>query len=771
MGFPSKVIKTILLAFTVLVPTISAQETTDSLQTQLELHRGIERVPILNELALKLPSPQQELAVTYGREALSILDREPNDSLRVQSLHALGAAFMTSTQYDSALTYGTLSKELAESIRDTSQLIRAFSLMSESHFRQRNYPLSIEYTTQSLNYSTERADSVGISTAALMLGNVHNNLGNYDRSIALYERAAAIRRVRGEEEILARIMMNTGVAYRRKGSYDKALENYFEALSIFEKQNNILRISAILTNLGVLSFYLGEYNDAINYHSRALDLNKELNRKDGIATSLSNLGAVYNQVGRFDEALDNHKQSLAIEQELGDRTGIANGINNIGLVFYNKGNYQQALDQYVESLELKREIGNPESILNSLHNLVDVYDKLGDEPQAFQSANEALALSLEINNVNAIKDSHEKLATLYESAGMYKEALSAFKNFKVAEDSLFNTDTQSVISELQTRFRTKEQEQAILLLQRDQKIQQLWVGGLLGGIALLSAIAFLGYSGYRTKKKALYELDQSHTRLKNTQAQLIQQEKMASLGQLTAGIAHEIKNPLNFVNNFSRINEELIEEVLAQPALPIKEVEEAVHNLKANQSRITLHGDRANKIVESMMQLTHNLAGNKELVDINSLTEEYVKIAQLGSHAQHPSFRVALNEHYDEEAGSTELVPQEIGQVIINVFKNAFDALEEHTEQMVDTFQPQINISTKRTSTSVVIQIADNGPGIPPNIASKIFDPFFTTKEAGKGTGLGLSLSYDIVTQGHGGELTVESEEGMGSIFSVVLPA
>ena len=760
----------ILLLCICLLPEAHSQDITDSLQTQLAELQGIDRVPILNELARRTQSDEQELAVSYGREALAILSNFSDDILRTQSLHDLGAAFMTAAVYDSALAYGIQSKDLAERYNDTLRVIQALNLMSEANFRQRNYEHSIEYTTRALGYSTQIADSVAISTAALMLGNLHNNLGNYDEAIAHYDRAATIRKARGDEQIIARITSNTGVAYRRKGSYDKAMEHYFEALGIFEKHNNLPRITSTLTNLGVLSFFLGEYDNAIDYHSRALELNETLNRREGIASAVMNLGVALNQVGRLDEALEYHLRSLALEEELGDKGGYAQALNNIGLVFFNQGNYEQALDQYLQSLEIKREVGAPESIVNSLHSLVDVYEKLGDEAQAFLSAREALDMSITINNVSLIKDSHEKLAALYESSGMYKEALNSFKNFKTAEDSLFNSDTQSIIAELQTRYRTKEQEQAILLLEREQAIQQLWLGGLLGGIVLFGIIAFLGYTGYRNKKRALAELDETHTQLKTTQAQLIQQEKMASLGQLTAGIAHEIKNPLNFVNNFSRINEELIEEVLVNLDVQTKQVQDVVNDLKANQSRITQHGERANKIVESMMQHTRSPTGVKEVVDLNSLTEEYIKIAHSGSYAQNPEFHIELIQHYDERAGSIEVVPQEVGQVIVNLYKNAYDALVEHAENMVATFQPQINVSTKRSAHTVIIQVSDNGPGIPAHISSKIFEPFYTTKEAGKGTGLGLSLSYEIITQGHGGQLELESEEGMGAIFSIILP-
>ncbi|MEM9663525.1 MAG: ATP-binding protein [Bacteroidota bacterium] len=266
-----------------------------------------------------------------------------------------------------------------------------------------------------------------------------------------------------------------------------------------------------------------------------------------------------------------------------------------------------------------------------------------------------------------------------------------------------------------------------------------------------------------------------HTRqeLRAAQAQLIHQDKLASLGALTAGIAHEIKNPLNFITNFAEVNAELLDELREtldgdpDPAL----TQELLEDLAQNAGIIREHGQRADRIVRSMMAHARDGAGEKETVDLNKLVAEHVDLAYHGKRAQTPGFTVALEPTLADEVGTVEVLPQALGRVVLNLVGNAFDAVQEAATQRDAAYAPRVTVTTRRTDTRVVIEVGDNGLGIPQGLCEKIFTPFFTTKPSGRGTGLGLSLSYDIVTQGHGGTLTVESTEGEGARFTIVLPA
>ncbi len=276
------------------------------------------------------------------------------------------------------------------------------------------------------------------------------------------------------------------------------------------------------------------------------------------------------------------------------------------------------------------------------------------------------------------------------------------------------------------------------------------------------------------KRKAIEEtnsaLTQSLDELKAAQAQLIQSEKMASLGELTAGIAHEIQNPLNFVNNFSDVSAELVDEMNEEIEKGnLEDAKQIAQDLKQNLEKINHHGKRAGDIVKGMLQHSRSSSGEKELTDINALADEYLRLAYHGLRAKDKTFNAAMKTDYDETLGLIKIIPQDIGRVVVNLITNAFYAVTERKKQQPDGYEPVVSVSTKKENDKIEIKVRDNGTGIPQKALDKIFQPFFTTKPTGQGTGLGLSLSYDIV-KAHGGELKVETKEGEGCEFIIQLP-
>ncbi len=285
----------------------------------------------------------------------------------------------------------------------------------------------------------------------------------------------------------------------------------------------------------------------------------------------------------------------------------------------------------------------------------------------------------------------------------------------------------------------------------------------------------------RQKEELQLTLDE----LKATQAQLIQSEKMASLGELTAGIAHEIQNPLNFVNNFAEVNKELIEELRTEQSKKDGErnitIEtEILNDIEQNLEKINHHGKRADAIVKSMLQHSRQTKGAKEPADLNDLCDEYLRLSYHGLRAKDKSFNADFKTDFDESIGKIVIVPQDMGRVLLNLFTNAFYAVNQKAKTERKEYKPMITVVTRRLAASysregnanggVEIKVTDNGNGIPQNVIDKIFQPFFTTKPTGQGTGLGLSLSYDIVTKEHNGTINVESKEGEGCVFTVLLP-
>lgn len=276
-------------------------------------------------------------------------------------------------------------------------------------------------------------------------------------------------------------------------------------------------------------------------------------------------------------------------------------------------------------------------------------------------------------------------------------------------------------------------------------------------------------------KEARQKAEAALTELQVTQKQLIQSEKMASLGELTAGIAHEIQNPLNFVNNFSEVSNELIDEMNAElDKGDIDEAKAIASDVKQNLEKINHHGKRADAIVKGMLQHSRSSSGQKEATDINALADEYLRLAYHGLRAKDKRFNATLKTDYDESIGNINIIPQDMGRVILNLITNAFYAVDEKKKSSAGsagelTYEPAVSVSIKKINDTVVIKISDNGNGIPANILDKIFQPFFTTKPTGQGTGLGLSLAYDIV-KAHGGELKVETILKEGTIFTIQVP-
>jgi signal transduction histidine kinase len=280
------------------------------------------------------------------------------------------------------------------------------------------------------------------------------------------------------------------------------------------------------------------------------------------------------------------------------------------------------------------------------------------------------------------------------------------------------------------------------------------------------------------------EIEKAYNELKRTQAQLIQAEKMASLGVLTAGISHEIQNPLNFVNNFSEVNADLISEMRGEiDKGNIEAVKAIADGIKENEQKINFHGKRAGAIVRGMLQHSRASTGKKEPTDINALADEYLRLTYHGLRAKDRSFNVAINTDFDRDLSSVEgkinIIPQDVGRVLLNLFSNAFYAVNEkknaslHSSGRANSagqqYEPTVSVSTKKENDKAIIVVRDNGIGIPQKVVEKIFQPFFTTKPTGQGTGLGLSLSYDII-KAHGGEMKANSKEGEGAEFIIQLP-
>ena len=442
------------------------------------------------------------------------------------------------------------------------------------------------------------------------------------------------------------------------------------------------------------------------------------------------------------------------------------------------GKNEAALNNLKQVIDIVKNVKNYYQLAYAYLDLSSVYRKIHEQDSSIYFAELGFADAQHIGMRDAVLSASQLMAEQYESIDL-KKALYYSKIHDSVNEIVYGGEKvkslQKIISQEQQRQRKKEAAQ----IAYQNRLKQF---GLLSGLGIFLLIAFILYRNNRQKQKVNTELQNTLTQLKATQVQLIQSEKLASLGELTAGIAHEIQNPLNFVNNFSEVNKELLTEMNEEIEKEnYSEVKAIAKDVIENEEKINHHGKRADAIVKGMLQHSRTTSSTKEPTDINKLTDEYLRLSYRGLRAKDKEFNAEIKTDFDESIGNINIIPQDIGRVLLNLYNNAFYATNEKMKQAakdlsgfqnvtgLQTYQPTVLVSTKKENGNIFISVRDNGNGIPQKIVDKIFQPFFTTKPTGQGTGLGLSLSYDII-KAHGGELKVETKEGEGSEFIIQLP-
>lgn len=392
----------------------------------------------------------------------------------------------------------------------------------------------------------------------------------------------------------------------------------------------------------------------------------------------------------------------------------------------------------------------------------------------------------QLRNLNQKKQTLREIKSLAHAYTLdhdFQNATKTWEDYDALLSDMITSERKSRTISFEIEKRLDENEKEVQQLASENKYNRKRQYYLLGILGLLILLAFGLLTRNRFKQKVNKELlrknkeiETALSQLQSTQSQLIQAEKMASLGELTAGIAHEIQNPLNFVNNFSEVSEELLEEMKQELAKGNRQqATDLADNVKQNLDKIIYHGKRADAIVKGMLQHSRTSNGQKEPTDINALADEYLRLAYHGLRAKDKSFNATLKTDFDASLGTINVIPQDIGRVLLNLITNAFHAVSSAKSPGGDLeYVPTVLVTTKLIKSPLgdvgaEISVTDNGPGIPDKVKDKIFQPFFTTKPTGQGTGLGLSLSYDII-KAHGGNITVETKQGIGSTFTFTLP-
>lgn len=617
------------------------------------------------------------------------------------------------------------------------------------------------------------------STAGLYYG----MQSKYDSSIYFYEKAIPLYEKIGNRMRTGQSASNLAIAYQQQSNFSKALFYQQKALKIHEAEGDLLNQAYTLVNMANTYQNMGDNLRAESYYLKTIDLAKQKQLTNVSLYAYTNLSSMFLDMLQWQKAYRYAMEAAKLGGKMGDKGIQAASFSKAALAKTRQNEFAEALALSKRAIALADSVNQPMITQQAYSSMGFVLKSQQKWKEAIPFYEKALA-SLKDGDLFIEENGSmfRELSECYEQTGNAVKALEMYKQYTVIADSVHSRDNIQKATELTMNYEFGKKEQAEKVKQdaKDELNRTRMIG--LGSGLFLSFIIIIGaLIGYRGKQRAnaqlrkqKNEIEDALEKLKDTQSQLIQSEKMASLGELTAGIAHEIQNPLNFVNNFSEVSNELVVEIQeALVAGNYQQAKELLDDVQNNLEKVTHHGKRADGIVKGMLQHSRSSNGDKVPTDINNLADEYLRLAYHGMRARDNTFNVIMKTDFDPNIIKVDVVPQDMGRVMLNMINNAFFAVAEKSKTAKDngmTFEPLVTLSTKKLKHEIEIRVTDNGNGIPELIMDKIFQPFFTTKPTGQGTGLGLSLSYDIVTKGHGGELKMETKEGEGTTFIVYLP-
>jgi signal transduction histidine kinase len=588
--------------------------------------------------------------------------------------------------------------------------------------------------------------------------------------------------------IEAHILENRGFVLTNLGKYPEALESFLQALKIAEDPSSEKITWGLKTGwtpqrerhstLGYTYYTLGHlYGATGNTEKQMTNYRKvlsmaESNLDTSLYVGVSNTMAIaYITLNKLDSAFLLEQRVIDIISKRGIGKGKYNGLyfNTIGRIYQLQGNIDLSIDAFQKGVIASNLQNNLTSLGQAYSNLSGLYRTLRKGDSSLFYAVKTLEIVKIVGQPVSIKNAYRLLSNIYSDHKNKDSTLAYLILYTALNDSLNNAERKNLMAYQNLGF----EEQMRLKILEEERIQtqiRTRTNAMLAGLAVFLIIGLILFRNNRQKQKVNKVLETTLTNLKSTQSQLIQSEKMASLGELTAGIAHEIQNPLNFVNNFSEVSTELVDEMNIEINKGnLGDAKAIANDLKQNLEKINHHGKRAGDIVKGMLQHSRSSSATNEPTNINKLADEYLRLAYHGLRAKDKSFNATMKTDYDESIGNINIIPQDIGRVILNLITNAFYVVDEKKKQGIEGYEPTVSVSTKKTGSKVEIKVKDNGNGIPEKVLDKIFQPFFTTKPTGQGTGLGLSLSYDIV-KAQGGEIKVNTKENEGTEFTIVLP-
>ena len=690
-------------------PLAAQNRTADSLRVLLRTNTRPDTVRMrrLQALSSELTMSDLPQAITVLEQALALSRRLPDPRGEGQILIRLGTLNRLRADYAQARRYTQQAQDLFTRRKDHAGLGIGYLQLSLIEMVQENPALALRAALQGLHFAEQAHDQITQTRLKLVVGSTYMQLGNYPDALSTLQTTLKNAQAQGDEHLVASAMSLLGNTYQKLKKWPTAMGYYWRAVRLYRRMGDLRSVTIDETSLTQLYVDKGDYQQALRH---------------GLLARASAKGS---------------KDAFALPPA---------------------------------------EVALARAYLFT------------DEPDsAIALARHGFALGQATGSKESLRNASEVLAQAYAQTGHFEEAYRYHRLWAAYQDSLSGEKTQKKTSALFYNFELDKKQAQIALLTQARQLQRQQLYGLLAGLlagllvlALLARNIFLKQRANRilnTKNAQIAHqrdrLDHTLTKLKAAQSQLVQSEKMVALAALTSGVAHEIQNPLNFINNFSEVSLELVaelEEEERQPAHDTVLALELLADLKQNLHKIHQHGFRVGEIVKGMLEHAHADTGQRQAVNLNTMTRDYLRLAYHSFQSKHCDMVVARTFALDPHLGLLRMVPQEIGRVLLNLFANSLYAMCEKAKVLGPEYTPAVQVSTRRQSNHAELRVRDNGTGIPTAVINKIFDPFFTTKPPGEGTGLGLWLSYDIITKGYGGELTVETEEGEYTEFVIALP-
>ncbi len=744
-------------------------------------------------------------ALEFYLQALKIFEEAHNILGIAGSFSSIADLYFYGGDIKRSLEYSHKTLSMYQQLRDTNRMVNTIINMGDTYEKTNQLDSAMYYTRLGHALAVSKNNTSLFGLGLNNIGNIFQKLGKSDSAMVYYNQATPYLKLTNNDEGLCENYLGLARVFLKKNTPDSCL--YYAKLSFTIASNAGFQDKLLASS----NFLAGYYRSANEIDSAYAYQAVTIATKDSM---FSQQKANQLQSMTYDEAM---RQQEIADARLQERTeakqnALIGGLVALFIVAFlllrnirQKRNANTLLQKQKEEIDNKaKELSVQKENLQQSYQNVEQLGEIGRKIIASLSIEKIMGTVYD--NVNTLMD-----AAVF-GIGIYNEALKridfpstyengeplAFYSNSIDDTNrfgpvCFNSEQEIIIGNLNIDYKDHLQEvptpheggQPISLIFLPLVVNKKKLGVItvqsfrenaysdyhlfmLRNIATYTAIAIENAASFET-------LNQTVSTLKATQKQLIQSEKMASLGELTAGIAHEIQNPLNFVNNFSEVNNELIEELKSQKSkLKSEEQDEILNDIFQNNEKINHHGQRAAAIVKGMLQHSRSSSGVKEPTDINALCDEYLRLSYHGLRAKDKSFNATMKTDFDKSIGNINIIPQDIGRVVLNLINNAFYAVDEKKKQNIPGYEPTVTIKTTQNPLSggrgAVISVSDNGNGIPQKVLDKIFQPFFTTKPTGQGTGLGLSLSYDIV-KAHGGEIKVKTLENEGTEFSFMLPA